>query len=315
MRIVITGATGAIGHALIELCMENNIEVLAICHRNSARIHTLPQSDCVKVMELDLEEYDDVEDQILLKYGKYDVFYHLAWSGTARAARNVMELQYKNIAYSLAAVKLAKRLGCSTFIGAGSQAEYGRVEGVLRADTPAFPENGYGIAKLCAGQMTRISCKQKGIKHIWTRILSVYGPYDGEDTMVISTIRKLLQGETPAFTKGEQQWDYLYSKDAARAMLLLGKDGVADCIYPIGCGKTEMLKTYIEIIKAAVDPTARIELGKIPYTDKQVMYLCADISALEKDTGFVPRITFDVGIRETVAWVKKTILEEDGENA
>ena len=33
-------------------------------------------------------------------------------------------------------------------------------------------------AKLCAGQMTRIACAQKGIQHVWARILSVYGPYD-----------------------------------------------------------------------------------------------------------------------------------------
>ena len=65
-----------------------------------------------------------------------------------------MELQNNNVKYALQAVKAAKELGCTRFVGAGSQAEYGRVEGTLTPDTPAFPENGYGIAKLCAGQMT-----------------------------------------------------------------------------------------------------------------------------------------------------------------
>ena len=37
MRVVITGATGAIGHALIAECIKQNIEVLAICHRGSKR--------------------------------------------------------------------------------------------------------------------------------------------------------------------------------------------------------------------------------------------------------------------------------------
>ncbi len=95
----------------------------------------------------------------------------------------------------------------------------------MTALTPTFPENGYGIAKLCAGQMSRILCEQKNMNHIWTRILSVYGPYDGENTMIMSVIRKLAHGEKPSLTEGKQQWDYLYSKDAGYAMYLLGEKG------------------------------------------------------------------------------------------
>ena len=82
----------------------------------------------------------------------------------------------------------AKTARCQVFIGAGSQAEYGRVEGVLTAQTPCFPENGYGMAKLCAGQMSRVECQTLGMAHIWTRILSVYGPHDGPATMILSLI-------------------------------------------------------------------------------------------------------------------------------
>ena len=80
-----------------------------------------------------------------------------------------MHLQNKNVEYALDAVEAAKRFGCHTFIGAGSQAEYGRVEGLLKPDTPTFPEMGYGIAKLCAGHMTRKHAYQLGMNHIWVR--------------------------------------------------------------------------------------------------------------------------------------------------
>lgn len=70
------------------------------------------------------------------------------------------------------------------FVGAGSQAEYGRVNHALTPDTPCFPENGYGMAKLCAGQMSRVECEKLGLVHIWPRILSVYGPYDGKNAMI-----------------------------------------------------------------------------------------------------------------------------------
>ena len=45
--------------------------------------------------------------------------------------------------------------------------------------------------------------------------------------------------------------------------------------------------------------------GDIPYSDRQVMYLTADIKELTKDTGFVPVTAFDDGIKKTADWVKK----------
>ena len=156
-----------------------------------------------------------------------------------------MQGQLLNIQYTLDAVKTAKLLGCKRFVGAGSQAEYGRTEKKLNAAVPTFPENGYGIAKLCAGQMSRIQCEQEGMEHIWARILSIYVPYDGENTMIMSVIRTLLKGEKPLSTKGAQQWDYLYAKDAGYAMYLLGERGISGKTYCIGSGKTRALKDYI----------------------------------------------------------------------
>lgn len=303
MRVVITGPSGAIGIALVQEFIEHQIDVLAICRKGSKRINRIPKSSFVHILELDLQDYQSFQPEV--NDQKYDVFYHFAWGGTTGSERNNMELQHDNVGYSLDAVYLAKKFGCHTFIGAGSQAEYGRVEGKLSASTPAFPENGYGIAKLCAGQMTRILCEQLGIKHIWTRILSVYGPYDGENTMIISTIRKLLAKERPMLTKGEQKWDYLYSKDAAKAMRLLAEKGKEGKTYCIGGGSARPLSEYIEIMRDAIDPTAQLAFGAIPYADKQVMYLCADIDELKQDTGFEPKVSFEKGIRETIAWVEE----------
>ncbi len=308
MRVVITGPTGAIGHALIEKCISNGDEVLAVCRKGSSRIASLPKDAGVTVLELSLCDYDEYISSASKPEVPYDVFYHFAWNGTTGSSRNDTDLQSGNIQYTLSAVKLAAFFGCRTFIGAGSQAEYGRVEGLLKPDTPAFPENGYGIAKLCAGQLTRILCGQLGIKHIWTRILSVYGPYDGENSMVISSLRKMIRGEEALFTKGEQEWDYLYSGDAANAMYLIAKKGVGNKIYVIGSGKTRKLVDYINVMEQKAAPAARPVLGAVPYADKQVMYLCADISELTEDTGFVPEVDFEEGIEKTIQYVKDTNL-------
>ncbi len=298
-KAVITGPTGAIGMALIQCLADNGIDVVAVVRPGSARADRIRESEHVSVVYCDLKELDRLPSLI---EGGADVFYHFAWDGTFGDSRNNMYLQNNNVKYALDAVDAAYELGCKTFIGAGSQAEYGRYEGDLNASVPAFPENGYGIAKLCAGQMTRIACQQKGIRHIWTRILSIYGPYDGDKTMVSSTIIKLMNSEKPSCTKGEQMWDYLYSKDAARAFMMLADGGVDGRVYCLGGGIARPLKDYINLIRDAVGNDVEIGFGDIPYSDKQVMHLCADIKELTKDTGFTPIYTFEQGIGETVGW-------------
>lgn len=298
-KAVITGSTGAIGMALIQCLADNGIDVVAVVRPGSARADRIRESEHVSVVYCDLKELDRLPSLI---EGGADVFYHFAWDGTFGDSRNNMYLQNNNVKYALDAVDAAYELGCKTFIGAGSQAEYGRFEGDLNASVPAFPENGYGIAKLCAGQMTRIACQQKGIRHIWTRILSIYGPYDGDKTMVSSTIIKLMNSEKPSCTKGEQMWDYLYSKDAARAFMMLADGGVDGRVYCLGGGIARPLKDYINLIRDAVGNDVEIGFGDIPYSDKQVMHLCADIKELTKDTGFTPIYTFEQGIGETVDW-------------
>lgn len=296
-RAVITGATGAVGTALIEELIKNNIEVLALCRKGSPRNSHILDSPLVTKINCDLTDLKSIQNYT---QKSYDVFYHFAWAGTTGAARNDIHMQNKNVEYSLDAVEAAKRFGCHTFIGAGSQAEYGRVDGVLKPDTPTFPEMGYGIAKLCAGQMTREHTHQLGMKHIWVRILSVYGTNDCVQSMVMSTIDKLKVGEVPQFTKGEQMWDYLYSGDAARAFRLVGEKGIDGKVYVLGSGKARPLKEYIEIIRNVVAPGARIALGARPYGAKQVMYLQADISELTEDTGWKPVTEFKQGIKQIV---------------
>lgn len=308
-KVIITGGTGAIGIALIEKLIKEDVSVTVVCHRNSKRIARIPICENVKIVECNLDELKTLEQKLP---NDYDVFYHFAWACTTGESRNNIEAQIKNVEYTIDAVEVAKNLGCRCFIGAGSQAEYGRYQGKLNAEVPAFPENGYGMAKLCAGQMSRIRCEQLGIDHIWTRILSVYGPNDGMNTMVNSLISQLLDGKIPACSKGEQIWDYLYAKDAAQAFYLLGEKGKSGKTYCIGSGKARPLKEFINDIRNEIAPNAEIGFGEVPYSKKQVMYLWADISDLEVDTGFQPEYSFHDGITETIQWVKGVKTNEKG---
>lgn len=302
-KVIITGATGAIGMALLNKCVEEHTKVLIICHRNSMRIKNLPKNKFISVIEANLAELSDIN----VPSYSYDVFYHLAWDGTYGESRNALQCQTDNIKYTLAAVELAVRAGCKRFIGIGSQAEYGRTNEILKPQTPTFPESGYGIAKLCAGQMSRVLCAQKGIEYIWVRVLSVYGPFDGAYTMINSTISRFLAGDKAEFTKGEQVWDYLYSSDAADALYALGKKGISNKIYVLGSGEARPLREYIEIMKKKSGYDGELEFGAIPYQANQVMRLQADISQLTEDVAFTPKVSFGEGIEKTIDWMRTQI--------
>ena len=308
-RVVITGATGVVGMALIRKCIETGTEAVALVNPDSGRLARIPDDPLVRVIKCGLDDYAEATPASLgietLDAGNCaDVMFHLSWGGTFGDARNDKALQDKNAEYALDAVRLAGRLGCNVFVGAGSQAEYGRVSGKLSADTPCDPENEYGRAKLRTSKATRELCAELGIRHIWPRILSIYGPYDGDRTMVMSLIRTLLEGKMPSLTAGEQMWDYLYADDVADAFMLLADKGRDGGIYPIGSGVARPLREYVEIIRDAIDPALPLGFGEVPYSDKQVMYLCADISALREDTGFEPKVSFEEGARRTIDHIR-----------
>lgn len=298
---VVTGATGMLALALIRKLTAEGFLIYAVARPGSARLSRVPRTENITILECDLDSFDTLADIINVRC---DAFYHFAWDGTYGASRNDMSLQTKNIQASVRAAEAAAKLGCSVFAGAGSQAEYGRKESTVSPDTPVTPETGYGAAKLCAGQMTRIICEGKGIRHIWFRIFSTYGPYDGRQTMIMSVINDLLDGVSPGCTEGVQLWDYLYCDDAAEAFYLAAEKGKSGSVYCIGSGKAVPLREYISAIGNAVDPDIPIGFGRIPYYPGQPMYLCADISSLKKDTGFEPKYSFEQGIAKTIEWVR-----------
>lgn len=302
-KVIATGATGMIGSAMIGQMIADGIEVTAIIRPGSAKKINLPQSDKINIIECDISRLDDLKGKLPKDH---DTFFHFAWDGTYGNSRNDAVLQQKNVRYTLDAVGLAHDCGCSVFVGAGSQAEFGFVEGVLSDRIPKDPVTAYGIAKLEAGRLSRIYCESLGIRQSWGRIVSTYGPGDNHYTMVMSAVIGMLEGRRMSFTKGDQIWDYLYGGDCSRAFYLIGEKGKHGRAYTIGSGKSMPLKDYITIIRDTLAPGLETGLGEKEYFDHQVMRLEADISELTEDTGFVPQTGFREGILKTAQWYRET---------
>lgn len=307
MRAIVTGATGMLGWNLIEYLIRQKVEVLAVVNPISNRKDCIPNHPYVTIAECDMDSLSALPID-----HPYDYFFHLGWKGTHGADRENLYLQEENVRDAMKAVDLAKRAGCEVFVGAGSQAEYGsKHRNKLSGTTPTDPETGYGIGKFAAGFLTRKRCEQLGIRHIWVRILSIYGPGDGAHTMVMSGIDQMLKGRVPCYTKAEQLWDYLYVEDAVEALYRLAQSGKDQKVYCLGSGEVRQLKEYIYDIRDAVCPELEVRIGALPYPDHQVMYLCADVEELKRDTGFTVKTSFRVGIRKTIQWVREKIAYEE----
>lgn len=297
---IVNGSLGTIGLALVNQLLKRDVRVYAVVFPGDPRIERIPQG--AVVLPCDMREIDRLTDMIA---EPVDAFFHLAWAGTIGPGRDDMLLQTQNIRCAIEAAQTAKKLGCQVFVGVGSQAEHGRIEGKVTADAPCFPTNGYGMAKLCAGQMTRVVCRQLGMRHVWARVLSVYGANDGPLSVISILLDKLCKGEKPALTAGEQMWDYLYAEDAGEALCCMAEKGRDGAIYPVGSGQVRPLREYFGMLRDAVDPALPLGLGELPYPPNQVMRLEADISSLTQDTGFVPRTSFQEGIKEVVKQYKQ----------
>lgn len=310
-KAYITGPTGAIGLALIDKLNSEGINVTVFVRPDSERAERLIAEGAfsnVKVVKCDLSGLKDLSTASGLVAdlnSDESVFYHLGWMGTSGESRMDMRLQLKNIEYTIDAVELAGRLNCKRFVGVGSQAEYGRTPLDLNSYSSCNPENGYGVAKLAAGKMSLIRAKQLGLEHVWTRVLSVYGKGDNENTLIASLISNLCRGESAHCTKGEQIWNYINSKDAAEFLRRLGDaEGADGNTYLIAGTEKHILRKYMETVRKIVaeetnDRSVRIMYDK-PYPEGQVMHLSADISETVAVTGYTPQIQFEDGIRELV---------------
>ena len=301
-KTIVTGATGMIGATLIKKMLNDGVYVTAVVRPNSSKLNNLPSDSKLDVIESDVSNIHNLIGKLP---NDYDSFFHMAWDGTYGAARDNMRLQESNIQHTLDAVDLAHSCGCSVFVGAGSQAEFGFIDDIITSNTPMNPVTGYGICKYTAGKLSALQCKKYGIRQSWGRIVSCYGPMDNDYTMVMSSVIKMIKGERCSFTKGEQIWDYIYSDDCAEAFYLIGKSGKDGKAYTIASGINKSLKEYITIMRDVINPKLDIGFGEIEYYPNQVMNLTADISELKNDTGFEPKVEFQSGIKKCVEWIKK----------
>lgn len=283
MKVIVTGATGFIGTALCEELLRNGHDVAAVIRPGSRKRDKLSFSeqlnDRLRVLEIALEDLASLEQEV----GKADVFYHLAWNGSAGAAREDFDVQYTNISYTAGAVRAAVKCGCHKFVGAGSQAEYGVVHGEAKEEeTVPHPFMMYGAAKLATYQMGQVLAKQLGISFVWPRIYSIYGVGENPGTLVNYVIDSLRKGETPRLSPCENMWNYMYITDCVRALRILGENRETEGIYNVASEDTRPLRKFVEEIRDIVAPGAELGFGMKKSDPKRTFWLEPDVGRLRR---------------------------------
>ena len=300
-KVILTGATGFVGNAVLRELIKNNIYVIAISRSDSPK--NIPDSDLVRYISCDLSEMNSLVNKISDK--DIDTFYHFAWNGSAGPARADTNLQLKNAQWTIDSLNVAKELGCNRFVAAGSIMEHETIAAAYTQGNKPGLGYIYGSGKLVAHTMAMSVAASIGIDLIWAEITNAYGIGELSARMVNTTLRKIIHGENPQFTAGTQNYDFVYIDDVARAFYLIGKNGKPFNDYLIGSSTARPLKEFLLEMKNSVAPNLDFIFGDVPFTGVDLPLEKYDCRKTEEDTGFKASISFAEGTRRTIEWLKE----------
>ena len=173
--------------------------------------------------------------QPALRAFRPETLVHVAWAGVSGGDRNDLR-QIANIAATASLLEEAIAAGATSFVGFGSQAEYGRQGRKTDEKAPTEPTTLYGHSKLATCRVTEAMCRLREVRHAWLRVFSVYGPRDNAHWLIPSLIAKLQAGQVVDLTACEQIWDFLYIDDAAEAATAVVESPSASGVFNLGSG-------------------------------------------------------------------------------
>lgn len=303
IKVLITGAAGFVGAALVKECLNKGMFVYAIDVVENPFTRIKLHDNNLVYIQKDLVEFHELEPELRNK--GIDVFYHFAWKGSAGPLREDFKCQIDNALLAVDILKFAKSIGCTKFVFAGTIMEFETSEVVYSQETKPQMTYSYGVGKSLAHQLCKLLANKLGIDLVWGYITNAFGVGESSPRLINTTIRKCINHEKLSFTSGIQNYDFIYIDDVARAFYLLGEKGKANKAYMIGSGHARPLRDFLTILVNICDEKAIPCFGNIPFTGVNQSLATFSISEIEKDCGFEPQISFEDGISRTFEWIKK----------
>lgn len=284
MTVVVTGGTGFLGAALLDLLGARAEEVVALVRPGAAP----PDVSGVRWVEQDL-----AAPLAAALPERADAIVHLAQSRRYREfPEGALDVQAVNVTMTVELLDYARRAGAQTFVHASSGAVYASgPEPVRETDVPS-PSNFYAASKL-AGEIAVEPFRTLLRAHI-LRFFFIYGP--GQRNMFIPGVLARIRDGGDVTLAGDDgiRVNPVYVGDAARAVaatLELSDSATLNIAGPDVVSLRQIAETGGRLVDR--EPS-------FAHTDPQPD-LVASIDRMRATVG-APEVAFEEGLRRTVEW-------------
>jgi len=327
MHVLITGAAGFIGASLSLRLLERGDTVTGIDNLNDyydvslkeARLARLTPSQQFEFIKADIS--DQGEMQSLFSENRFDAVVNLAaQAGVRYSIENPTAYIDANLVGFGHILEGCRRSGVGHLVYASSSSVYGSNTKLpfSEKDNVDHPISLYAASKKANELMAHAYAHLYGIPTTGLRFFTVYGPWGRPDMALFKFTRGILEDEPiPVFNRGEMVRDFTYVDDIVEGVVRVidrpaeRSDGANDPdrsasapwrIFNIGNSHRVPLMDYIQALEEALGKQAKRDL--LPLQDGDVPATEADVTALESDFGYRPKVKVEEGIQRFVDWYR-----------
>ena len=292
MRTVVTGGAGFIGSNLVDALIERRDEVVVVDNfATGKREHVNPAAT---LLEHDIREPYEVDA---------DVVFHLAAQADVQTSMKRPAYDADVNVVGTVNVLLASP-GAQVIFSSSGGAGYGECPVPAGEDAPFLPMSPYGIAKKCGEEYLLGWNRIHGTTHVPLRFANVYGPRQDaglEGGVVAIFLERFADGRpTTIFGDGGQSRDFVYVDDVIEAMLAaVGRRGGP---YNVGTGEPTTISELHDAAAriAGVDAEPSFDEARLGDVQRSVL----DVSRIERELGWRPRVSLEDGLERTWAWMQ-----------
>ena len=328
-RVLVTGMAGFVGYHLAKtLLARGGFKVTGLDNFSDyydpalkrARLKDLGTPKNLRFFRCDLKDSKKLAK--IFKDGKFDYVLHMgAQAGVRCSLTKPSAYIDSNLAGFANILEGCRHNGVKHLVFASSSSVYGanRKMPFSTDQNVDHPLSLYAATKKSNELMAHAYAHLFRLPVTGLRFFTVYGPWGRPDMSYFLFTEAILKGKPiPVFNHGKMLRDFTYIDDIVGGVLAaMERIAVPDPawnaeapapassdapyrIYNIGNNKPVELLRMIQAIEAATGKRAQLKL--LPMQSGDVLATFADISELERDTGFRPATDIEDGLRAFVAW-------------
>jgi nucleoside-diphosphate-sugar epimerase len=277
-KILVTGATGFIGHYVIAQLLQHNCRVVATSS-NEAKATTHDWYRSVQYIPFNLEQFDTATNYFRF-FDAPDAIIHLAWEGlpnyNASFHTDINLPRHKAFLHNLV------MHGMKDVTVTGTCFEYGMTEGSLQENMPARPANPYATAKNDLRLYLEQLQQQYSFVLKWARLFYMYGKGQNPKSLFSQLDEALARGEAVFnMSGGEQVRDFLPVQTMAAYIVKIALQQQVTGIINVGSGEPLTVKQIVNNYLTEKNKTIQLNLGYYPYPDYEPMRFWGDVSKLK----------------------------------